>query len=66
LTLRTLIASACESEPPLPSETCTVRSYTLFVPTSLGNSKLGALRKVRAPLAGSIAKLAASAPPDFA
>ena len=49
LTLVTVIATASVSVN-VPSLAITLISYILFAPLSLGNSKLGAVLKVTAPL----------------
>ena len=65
LTLVTLTAIACVSLPPLPSLTCTVTSYTLFAPASVGVSKSGTATKVNAPVLGLMVNSEASAPPTM-
>ena len=66
LTLVTVTAIACVSEPPLPSLTCTETSYTLFAPASAGVSKFGAAMKVSIPVLALMVNNTASAPPTIA
>ena len=46
-----------------PSDTCTITSYTLLAPESVGASKFGALAKVRTPVELLMVNFAESAPP---
>ena len=64
LTAVTVTAIDCVSVN-VPSETSTITSYTLSVPTSVGTSKSGATANVRSPVVPLIENLPESAPPEI-